>query len=87
MNPTKGRRRPRNTVGKTEPLEQRLQSERERLFRALSIIACCRLACASLLAQGGDLEVIPDALQAAYDLVDETAGALEGMGTKGNTGF
>lgn len=55
--------------------------ERERLFKAMSIIACCRLACASLLDQGGNLELMADALQAAYDLVDATAGGLEAIGT------
>lgn len=52
------------------------------LFEALSIIACCRLACASLLDQGGNLEVMTDALQAAYDLIDATAGELEDVGRK-----
>lgn len=56
--------------------------ERDRLFKAMSIIACCRLACASLLDQGGSMELMTDALQAAYDLVDLAAEGLEGVGTK-----
>ena len=55
---------------------------RDHLFKALSIIACCRLACASLLDQGGNLEVMTDALQAAYDLIDAAAGELEVMGAR-----
>jgi hypothetical protein len=39
--------------------------------------------CASLLDQGGNLEVMTDALQAAYDLVDATTGALEAIGVEG----
>jgi hypothetical protein len=53
-----------------------LDQPRVRLFKAMSIIACCRLACASLLADGGDMEVIVDALQAAHDLIDSTVGQL-----------
>jgi len=48
-------------------LAQHVNVERDRLFKAMSIIACCRLACASLLDQGGSLELMKDALQAAYD--------------------
>jgi len=55
---------------------------RDRLFKAMSIIACCRLACTSLLDQGGNLEVMTDALQAAYDLIDVTAEELEVVGGK-----
>jgi hypothetical protein len=60
-----------------------LDNERDRIFKAMSIIACCRLACASLLDQGGNLEVMTDALQAAYDLIDMTAGELEVIGSEG----
>jgi hypothetical protein len=60
-----------------------MDEQRERLFKAMSIIACCRLACASLLDQGGNQEVMTDALQAAYDLIDVTAGELEVIGSDG----
>ena len=60
-----------------------MEEERERLFKGMSIIACCRLACATLLDQGGDREVMTDALQAAYDLIDATAGELEVIGSEG----
>jgi len=64
-------------------LAQHVNVERDRLFKAMSIIACCRLACASLLDQGGSLELMTDALQAAYDLVDVAAEGLEGIGGRG----
>jgi len=47
------------------------------------IIACCRLATASLLEEGGVREIMTDALQAAYDLMDMTAGELEVIGDEG----
>jgi hypothetical protein len=62
---------------------ERLGEPRNRLFKAMSIVACCRLSCASLLDSGGDLEVMIDALQAAYDLIDATAGELEMIGGTG----
>jgi len=46
-------------------LAERVDDQRDRLFKAMSVVACCRLACASLLDQGGNLEVMTDALQAA----------------------
>jgi hypothetical protein len=49
---------------------------RDQLFKAMSIIACCRLACASLLSNGDDAEVMADALQAAHDLISATAAEL-----------
>ena len=67
----------------TPSLAEHLDEQRERLFKAMSIIACCRLACASLLDQGGSLELMTDALQAAYDLVDVAAEGLEGIDGKG----
>lgn len=49
----------------------------------MSIIACCRLACASLLsADGSDAEDMADVLQAAYDPIDATAGELEATGQR-----
>lgn len=57
------------------PLAERLQSEREELFRAMGVIACCRLACESLCAEG-DPEDMDGALEAAYDLIGKAAGQL-----------
>lgn len=75
-----GKRKPTRAHGPAIALARHVNVERERLFKAMSIIACCRLACASLLDQGGNLELMADALQAAYDLVDATAGGLEVIG-------
>lgn len=76
MSAGKTRRRPKKTTEPAAaPLAERLQLERERLFKAMSVIACCRLACASKLAND-DPEVMTDALQATYDLIDEAAGEL-----------
>lgn len=80
MSARKGKRRPKRAQRPTIALAEHVNAERDRLFKAMSIIACCRLACASLLDQGGNLELMADALQAAYDLVDATAGGLEIMG-------
>ena len=77
MSTRKARRRPKTPQAPVPSLAERMQEERERLFKAMSIIACCRLACASLLRHGGDLELTTDALQAAYDFIDATAGELE----------
>lgn len=79
MSAGKGKRRRKRAQRPAIRLAQQVNVERGRLFKAMSIIACCRLACASLLDQGGNLELMADALQAAYDLVDATAGGLEVM--------
>jgi hypothetical protein len=81
----KGKRRPKRAQRASIALARRVNLERERLFKAMSVIACCRLACASLLDQRGNLELMADALQAAYDLVDATAGGLEVIGAGGAT--
>lgn len=82
MSGRKATRRPRTPQASVPSPGEQSDDLRDRLFKALSIIACCRLACASLLDQGGNLEVMTDALQAAYDLIDATAGELEVIGGK-----
>lgn len=59
---------------------EHLGGQRARLFKAMSIVACCRLACASLLDDGNDTEVMADALQAAHDLIAATAAELTSSG-------
>lgn len=59
---------------------EHLRRQRARLFKAMSIVACCRLACASLLNDGDDTEVMADALQAAHDLIAATAAELTSSG-------
>lgn len=83
MSARKARRRPKTSEAATPSPAEQPHDLRDPLFKALSIIACCRLACASLLDQGGNLEVMTDALQAAYDLIDATAEELEAVGSKG----
>jgi len=80
MSAGNGKRRSQRAQRPTIALAQHVNVERDRLFKAMSIIACCRLACASLLDQTGNPELMVDALQAAYDLVDATADGLEGIG-------
>jgi hypothetical protein len=59
---------------------ERQERAREQLFKAMSIVACCRLACASSLDEDGDAEVMVDALQAAHDFIDVAAAALDVSG-------
>ena len=83
MSASKARRRLKTPQAPARSLAERMDDQRDRLFKAMSVVACCRLACASLLDQGGNLEVMTDALQAAYDLIDATAGELELIGGDG----
>jgi hypothetical protein len=59
---------------------ERHDRTRDQLFKAMSIIACCRLACASSLDADGDAEVMIDALQVAHDFIDVAAAALDVIG-------
>jgi hypothetical protein len=56
-------------------LAERLQSERDRLFRAMGVIACCQFACESVCTDS-DPEDIGRALEAAYGLIDKAAEQL-----------
>jgi len=58
------------------PLDQRVEAERERLFKAISILECCKLATASLY-EIGDSEYMVPALEAICDLLTDTASELE----------
>ena len=76
MKARKARRRPKKTMEPEPlPLAERLQSERERLFNAISIVACCRFACSSRCTDIHP-EDMAGALEAAYDIVDKVAGEL-----------
>jgi len=63
----------RGILGSTS---ERLQIERERLFKAISIIECCRNATASQFATD-DPEYMAPALDAARDLIHACAGELK----------
>lgn len=61
-----------------EPVGERMQMQRERLFKAMAIIDCCRYGSDSMIGDGDeDRPDIVTALGAAYDLIDEVAEALE----------
>jgi hypothetical protein len=72
----KPRRRPKVTVVDTPSLAQRLDAERRKVFAAMAVIDVTRVACHSA---GLDAELAGLALQAAYDIFDETAGELEAI--------
>ncbi len=57
------------------PLHERIQRQREQLFKASSMLDCCRYASASKL-KYDDLEFMSQALHGIADLVDEAAGEL-----------
>ena len=57
-------------------LAERVNAERERVFKAMSVVAVVRAACASV-DMDRDPEIAEDALQAAYDILNEVAGELQ----------
>jgi hypothetical protein len=58
------------------PLDQRVEAERQQLFKAISILECCRLATASLY-EIGDSEYMVPAFEAICDLLTNTVSELE----------
>jgi hypothetical protein len=77
VSPRKARRRPQKTTEPAAPpLAERLQSEREQLFLAMGIIMCARYATASKWTDDIAPENMASALEAAYDLIDKSAGEL-----------
>jgi hypothetical protein len=57
------------------PLHERIQRQREQLFKVSSMLDCCRYASASKLAYE-DLEFMSHTLHGISALVNETAGEL-----------
>lgn len=57
-------------------LGERVEAERERLFKALSIVECCRFATATLL-EVSDSEYMVPAFEAIFDLLSTSAVELE----------
>ena len=57
-------------------LAERVQVEREQIFKALSIVECCRFATATLLDMG-DTECMTPAFEAICDLLSDSAEELE----------
>ncbi|MGH8175504.1 MAG: hypothetical protein ACREV5_04485 [Steroidobacter sp.] len=62
------------------PVGERMQTQRERLFKAMAIIDCCRYGSDSMI--GDDDDARPDIVTApgaAYDLIIDVAEALEAL--------
>ena len=61
------------------PLAERLQIERKQIFKAMGIVSCCRYASDSMLVAHDDTPEpnLIDALQAAYDVLDDVADELQ----------
>jgi hypothetical protein len=66
------------TLGRTSSLAERLQAQRRQLFKAISIVECCKYASATKFAVD-DLEYMAFAFDAINDLLNSTAGELEGI--------
>lgn len=66
----------------TSSLAGRLEAQRAKIFKAMSIIEACRLGSDSMLAPlcGADEPDFADALAAAHDLLDDVADELETAG-------
>ena len=62
-------------------LAERLDAEREKLFKAMSVVAVVRAGCKSVEMER-DPELAVDALQAAYDILDQAAGELQVIGNE-----
>lgn len=68
---------PRVSPSDTAPsLDKRVEAERQRLFKALSIVECCRLATASLY-EIEDSEYMVPAFEVICDLLTHTVDELE----------
>lgn len=64
------------------PIGEQIQFLRTRLFNAMAIVDVCGIAASSLATD--DPERLEDALRAAYELIDDVAGALELVAKQAN---
>jgi hypothetical protein len=62
-------------------LDARVQAQREQIFKAMSILECCKLATASLYEQQNQESMVP-ALAAAYELLDAVGWALDDVASE-----
>jgi hypothetical protein len=62
-------------------IAERVQAQRERLFKAMSIVECCKYASATLYAVD-DSEYMVPAFDTICDLLDTSAGELELIATE-----
>lgn len=65
----------------TPSLGERVEAERARLFKALSIVECCRFATATLF-EVNDSEYMVPAFEAICDLLSTSAEELEGIASE-----
>lgn len=63
-------------LGSTASLAERVQALRGQLFKAISIVECCKFATATLLVVD-DAEYMVPAFEAICDLIDTSAEELE----------
>jgi hypothetical protein len=74
------RRRPQKATVENAPRPpERLKTERERIFRAMAIVSCCRYASDSMLVPCEGQPDIEGALAAAYTLLNTSAEELGRM--------
>lgn len=63
-------------IDDTPSLAERIEAQREQLFKAMSIVECCKNASATKLPVD-DLEYMVPAFDTLYDLLNTAAGELE----------
>jgi hypothetical protein len=79
----KARRKPKATRPRATPLKKRLETAALCIFKAQSIVGCCRLACASLYDAKNSREAMVFALEASVDLLGEAADEIEAIEDEG----
>lgn len=65
-----------SALGNAPSLAERVQAQREQLYKAMSIVECCKYASATLYAVD-DSEYMVPAFDTVCDLLDTAAGELE----------
>jgi hypothetical protein len=73
------RRSPKPTATEVRSLTKRLEAATVCIFKAQSIVACCRLACASLYDSEHAQEEMVFALEASVDLLGDAAEEIEAI--------
>jgi hypothetical protein len=67
---------PPSALDSAPSVAERIQAQRDQLFKAISIVQCCRNATATKLV-ADDLEYMIPAFETVCDLLDSAAGELE----------
>ncbi|MGC3980075.1 MAG: hypothetical protein QM808_02315 [Steroidobacteraceae bacterium] len=73
--PAIGHPPPRGAASSQRLLSDRIQNEREQLFKAISIVECCKYASATLL-EVDSLEYMDGVFEVLHDLLNSAAGEL-----------